>query len=392
MNQGFFQSAVIDQPSEARTSCGISCRLLRGCRSPKMPVTGQGKMKILVIAEAPGENEDKKNIQLIGPAGQVLREALAGLGIDLDQDCRKTNAVRCRPPSNRKPTVKEIITCHSHIDEEIKVNPPGLIIVLGQIALESILHKRWHKNIGMIGRWRGWTIPDQEYKCWICPTFHPSYVLREADNEVISTTFKNDLKNALETVNRPLPMQTPRLDTIAGFRAVLPLLNSKNMTISFDYETTGLRPFYKGHSIICCGVCIDNLAVAFPMTRDTAPTWKKILQSKDIKKIAHNMKFEHMWAVHCLGTETQGWMWDTMQAAHLIDNRKEITSLAFQTYVHFGVSDFKDDTQQLLRAGDSIGGFNSLRGRLPPESLLRRNALDAFYTMQLAKEQWKCFK
>ena len=69
-----------------------------------MPVTGEGRLKILILAEAPGEQEDAQNTQLIGPAGQVLRKTLAGFGVDLDRDCRKTNAVRCRPPGNRRPT------------------------------------------------------------------------------------------------------------------------------------------------------------------------------------------------------------------------------------------------------------------------------------------------
>jgi uracil-DNA glycosylase family 4 len=60
-----------------------------------MPVTGEGRLGVLVIAEAPGAKEDERNEQLIGKAGQRLRSTLEPLGVDLDEDCWKTNAIIC---------------------------------------------------------------------------------------------------------------------------------------------------------------------------------------------------------------------------------------------------------------------------------------------------------
>ncbi len=391
MNRGFFQSEVVNQPKELRASCGGSCRLLQGCKSPKMPVTGEGRMKILVIAEAPGEQEDKQNTQLIGQAGQLLREALSKFGVDLDQDCRKTNAVRCRPPDNRKPTGKEIAACRSHIDEEIKTNPPKLILLLGQTALESFLLGQWDKTVGTIGRWRGWTIPNQKFNCWVCPIFHPSYILRE-DDQAIENTFVNDLENALQTVRIPLPILIPNIIPIDSSTAIQTLLQGGERTIAIDYETTGLRPYYKGHKIVSCGVCTGNQAWAFPMTREVAPLWKQVLQSKKVKKIGHNIKFETSWARHCLGVETEGWLWDTMIAAHLIDNRRDITSLKFQAFVNFGSLDYSVEVAHLLKSDGGKEGFNALKSEPPSDKLLHYNALDAWWTYWLAKKQWQYFK
>jgi uracil-DNA glycosylase len=79
------------------------CGLYKGCVSPKMEVTGKGGKKILIIAEAPGKTEDEQGIQLIGEAGQILRNCLEELDYNLDRDFWKTNIINCRPPGNRNP-------------------------------------------------------------------------------------------------------------------------------------------------------------------------------------------------------------------------------------------------------------------------------------------------
>src|SRR5512135_3881384 len=71
------------------------CKRNLTVKTPKMDYTGQGLKKTLLIAEAPGEEEDLEGVQLIGPAGQVLRKHLKPLGFDLDRDFHKINACNC---------------------------------------------------------------------------------------------------------------------------------------------------------------------------------------------------------------------------------------------------------------------------------------------------------
>lgn len=397
--QGFFTIAKPVNNVRPAT-CGLSCTLNKGCHSPKMPVTGEGRMRILVLAEAPGEQEDAKNTQLIGQAGQLLRKTLTKHGVDLDKDCRKTNAVRCRPPDNRKPTRDEITACQPHIWDEIKTNPPKVILVLGQVALESLLLNHV-KDIGQIGRWRGMTIPDQKAGCWICPTFHPAYILRAREGRAIrgasqpvttaeELVFGLDIKVALAKVGDVFPnLETPiilnpsELEDFARWK-------QGGQVIAIDYETTGLRPYRTGHRIVSCGMCWGDETIAFPMANEIARQWKKILADPKIKKVAHNCKFEHQWAQHCLGVETKGWLWDTMLAAHIVDNRRGICSLARQAYTTLGVADWKEETSDTFKEDEN--GFNEYKTRGPTAALLRRNALDAFYTMAIAKRQMELFK
>jgi len=78
------------------------CRLYEGCVSPKMEFTGQGRKKILIIAEAPGKTEDEQGTQLVGDAGKLFRECLNSLDCSLDRDFWKTNIINCHIPKIKR--------------------------------------------------------------------------------------------------------------------------------------------------------------------------------------------------------------------------------------------------------------------------------------------------
>ena len=87
------------------------CKLDKNCQTPRMTYTGDGNKRILLIGEAPGKNEDIMGEQFIGDSGTLLRYNLDFLDIDMDRDCWKTNAIKCRPPSNNTPTANQIKCC-----------------------------------------------------------------------------------------------------------------------------------------------------------------------------------------------------------------------------------------------------------------------------------------
>jgi len=134
--KGFF-----DIKEKKKDNCQL-CGLYKNCLSPKMDYTGEGKKEILVIAEAPGKNEDEQGIQLIGKAGQKLRDELDYFGLDLDADCWKMNAIFCRPPNNRTPDNKEIGFCRPKVIKTIKKLKPKKILLLGKTAIISFFGVR----------------------------------------------------------------------------------------------------------------------------------------------------------------------------------------------------------------------------------------------------------
>ena len=85
MIKGFFSTSKIQsrQKTGFLPRCG-SCGLYKHCKSPKMPPTGKGRKKILVVAEAPGQNEDRDNIQLHkrGKSGKYTRRVLKSFNVD----------------------------------------------------------------------------------------------------------------------------------------------------------------------------------------------------------------------------------------------------------------------------------------------------------------------
>jgi len=57
-------------------------------------------------------------------------------------DCRITNAVKCLPPDN-KPVGAEINTCNRFLERELKLLPPGSVVMaLGGIAHRAVIKAR----------------------------------------------------------------------------------------------------------------------------------------------------------------------------------------------------------------------------------------------------------
>jgi len=175
------------------------------------------------------------------------------------------------------------------------------------------------------------------------------------------------------------------------------------IVIAFDYETTGLRPFRQGQMIISCGVCArmekQLRTVAFSMEdRETTSLWKQVLQDPTIHKVAHNLKFEHIWGMVYLGVRTAGWFWDTMVVARILDNGCTSVSLEKQAQLHLGVVPYKDATDKLLRAAaeevekHGANALNQLTFSTLDGKVLARNGLDALYTYRLYQLQHTDFQ
>lgn len=396
MQEGFFtkkETVSRSRPDGKKYSC-ISCGLYKNCLSPKMEPFGNFKKKILNIAESPGEVEDKVGKPFQGKTGKLLQRTYKKLGIDLFKDCLNINAVNCRPPDNRTPSNYEMECCRRSILKVIDEYKPKVIVLLGNAAVYSLIGHRWKKDLGGITKWRGWTIPDQDYKTWLCPTFHPSYVER-SDSGVEEVIWMQDLKQAIEYAEyHPfLVYKEPVIEVIED----LSVLDKIKEVIAFDYETTGLKPHAPGHKIVSCAIATDeNHAYVFMMPaskRERLPL-VALLEDPHLAKMAANIKFEHAWSfVRLMGTEVQNWVWDTMIDSHILDNRQGITGLKFQTYVNFGVVDYSSEITPYLQTVDNTNA-NSINRimelvALPGgrEKLLKYNGYDAINEYRLAMKQ-----
>lgn len=396
---GFFSSAqmttIASNVPEVLPQCG-KCGLSKKCLSPKMEWTGDGTRKILFVAEAPGEEEDKRGVQLVGEAGQILRRSLDKLGIDLD-DCWKTNAVICRPPKNKiEPYM--ISCCRPTLLKTIKKLQPNVIVILGSSALQSLLYKEWKKDYGPLKRWLGWTIPSRQYKAWLCPTYHPSYLLRTGEQPVMVREFEGHLRQALgkehtkvETPSLPqLQKQVEIIKTTKAAKLRLKDLSKKTGIVAFDYETTGLKPEANWHEIVSVSFCFKGEdTFAFSMRPELMSAVSKVLRNPKLAKVASNLKYEERWTRHFFGHGVRNWHWDTMLAAHILNNTKGICSVKFQAYVLLGIPDYDSHISPFLKS-KTANGKNNIH-QIDTNDLLMYNGLDSLLEYQVMKKQVRIY-
>lgn len=353
---GFFD--IPQTKNNKRGQTCVSCGLYAKVRSPRMEPFGKFEKRILVIGENPGEVEDLRNKPWQGKVGQTLQRAFTKLGFDLFRDCLNTNSTQCRctnsEGNNRTPTANEIACCRSRVLSQIREAKPHIIILLGGCAVESVIGYRWQgdNDTDSITRWRGWQIPDREFHAFICPTFHPSFVDRS--EKEVETIWMQDLENALRLVDKKFPEfeeETKQVEIVED----LSFLSTVKGATAFDYEATGLKPHNTTvHRIKCMSVCNqEDKAYAFmiPEDRRQLQHIKRFLVS-DVPKIASNLKYEHSWSQNILNVEVKNWVWDTMLASHVLDNRPHITGLKFQAFIRFGQVGYDSDVSAYLKSDD----------------------------------------
>lgn len=317
-------------------------------------------------------------------------------GISLIKDCICMSAVLC---PCKKVGEKHIESCRPLIIEKIKKISPKIIFLHGMEAVQSLIGHRWEKSMGDISKWRGWVIPDQEIGCYIVPLFSPNFLLNSGGKSGEFSVWRNDIKRAISYLEKNLFMKRGNdesglklliQDDNEALRTYIKQVVTKKYETAFDYETTGKKPQAKGHRIVSVSIyCKELGGIAFLLNEGTKRIFSFYLKS-DTPKTAHNMKFEYMWSVVCLGI-APSFSFDTMISSHQLDNREGVTGLKFQTYVRIGVIGYEKDMQEYMESKKSEGSnaFNRIEELLKSKEgikkLLLYNALDSLYQYELKK-------
>jgi DNA polymerase len=174
----------------------------RGCDlycNATQTVFGEGEptAQAMFVGEQPGDQEDQSGRPFVGPAGQVLDEAMEAAGVD-----RKlvyvTNAVKhfkFTPRGSRrihaKPTAREMAACRPWLEAELQVVKPVVLVCLGATAAQSLLGAGFR-----ITQSRG-QVFESPWCRWTLATWHPSAVLRTPDDrsrEAMRQQLIDDLK------------------------------------------------------------------------------------------------------------------------------------------------------------------------------------------------------
>ena len=139
-------------------------------RTNAVPGTGPANARVVLIAEGPGKNEDEQGVPFVGPAGDFLNDLLplAELGRD---EVFITNMLKCQAPGNRDPEKAELAACDKHLEAQLEIIQPELIVTLGRFSMEKFLPGK-----GSISKTRGTLCRKDER--FIFPVMHPAAGLR----------------------------------------------------------------------------------------------------------------------------------------------------------------------------------------------------------------------
>jgi DNA polymerase len=153
------------------------CRRCKLCEGRSTIVFGSGnpRAELVVIGEGPGADEDVQGKPFVGRAGQLLTKMLESVQLSRDE-VYITNAVMCRPPSNRNPEPDELAACAPFLAAKLAVIQPKVVLSLGSVATQALLRTK-----EPIGRLRGRVHPYGA--AVLIPTFHPAFLLRNPGPE-----------------------------------------------------------------------------------------------------------------------------------------------------------------------------------------------------------------
>jgi DNA polymerase len=160
----------------------------------------------MLVGEQPGDEEDRKGLPFVGPAGRLLDRALEAAGVEREH-LYVTNAVkhfkwqlRGKRRLHKTPAQREIDACHQWIEGEIAALKPRVIVALGSTAAKAVISKDFKVSVQ-----RGQFV-ESPLAPYVFATFHPSALLRLREEDEREAAFKQlvkDLKLIKQALDRP---------------------------------------------------------------------------------------------------------------------------------------------------------------------------------------------
>jgi len=156
-------------------SCGL-------CSERERVVVGEGVLNpaIMIIGEAPGEQEDRQGKPFVGRSGQLLDNMLRAIGRNRNSDVYITNIIKCRPPGNRNPRPDEIAACRPFLARQIELVQPQRLLLLGRFAASALLND--HSALHVL-RGKSFTYSCAGKSIPVVVSYHPAYLLRRPEEK-----------------------------------------------------------------------------------------------------------------------------------------------------------------------------------------------------------------
>ena len=156
---------------------------------------GNIKSKLMIIGEAPGQEEDLQGIPFVGKAGLLLNKMLSAIQIHR-KDVYVTNVIPWRPPQNRTPTDQEILEFLPFLQRQIEIIKPKFLYLLGATAAKAILSTPL--SLGKLrGNWHEYKSINLDKSIKVLVSYHPAFLLR-------SPNFKKEAWDDLQMLQKEL--------------------------------------------------------------------------------------------------------------------------------------------------------------------------------------------
>lgn len=369
--------------------------IANGVRRSGVHGSGSGRSGLLLYGEGLGKDEVIIGTPFVGEAGQLKDRLFSEVGL-IPQDAYTTNVVRCRPPGNRTPSVKEQKACMTeHAVKDYPKEHPKLILCMGAVALKAVL------GMQKITERRG-IFYDTEFnghpvKAFV--TFHPAAVLRKPE---LYDTVKADLQKVRDYL---YSLENKQPETTEGKlpKVVKQFINSKEAFLTAmkyleeldeifmtdDIETDGL--VYFRNEIVSNAFTYRDPAtgelrsIGF-LTRAKPGWWHADLKDPEIKTALTAVLTKHLFGFQYGDFDVKFW-WkngynvnyclDTLDQHLLLDENSSQGLKFFVTrYLSEGAG-----YQQAIH--DQVGSGAHLH-EANPQTLLDYNMDDTYYDYLLA--------
>jgi len=328
----------------------------------RVEAEGPNTAQIMIVGEAPGEEEIRIGRPFVGASGQLLDSLLCSVGINR-LSCYITNVVKVRPPANDLKRLGElglqIRDFYPELYAEVNRVKPNVIIALGNTPLEALT------GLTSVTKYRGSILEGLPAIAGtkIVPSLHPAACLR---TYTWTHILKFDLKRALTQSSFP---EINRVDRIYVINPTFDqILEELNRLMSAEYLSVDLETYMRSGLIRTVGLGDSAIrAFCIPILNKMTPIWSEVeekeiwlrlyllLTNPEIKIIAQNAQFE----LTQLKPFTEGRMQiaiDTLRF-HAVLYPEMAHSLAFLTSIYTDMIYYKDDG----KVSDDSNSFDTLQ-------------------------------
>ncbi|HVH64715.1 MAG TPA: uracil-DNA glycosylase family protein [Candidatus Acidoferrum sp.] len=114
-------------------------------------LSGEADSRIMLIGQAPGQVEAERRLPFQGRSRSILMRWLMSAGFTSEGDARRniymTSITKCFPGKgtgggDRRPSAAEIELCRPHLDRQLALVKPELLILVGGLSHERFLPGR----------------------------------------------------------------------------------------------------------------------------------------------------------------------------------------------------------------------------------------------------------